>query len=281
MSGDSDDSKGTAAPGASQPGGGEAGAQPPARLGEDAKPDVPAPASEGSAPGAERKPPAQRKTVKRKIKATRQPQSAPVQTPSGAASDEAAAKPSGKPRGKPPADAAPATDKAADGDSKPGADAAAAAGRPTPPHAIAAGIERGAATSEPDERRGSSLLWLLLLVLLVLVGAGYWLWQHQGLERLQSLITPQETPSTEAEPQREEVELPDPPALPLAQIVEIEELLDHLSFDPGEIDGIVDDRTRAAISRFQELDGQEVDGEPSEALLDALREVTGFQDDEG
>ena len=40
-------------------------------------------------------------------------------------------------------------------------------------------------------------------------------------------------------------------------------------------DGILGEQTRAAIRTFQALEGLDVTGEPSEPLLDRLREVTG------
>lgn len=40
-------------------------------------------------------------------------------------------------------------------------------------------------------------------------------------------------------------------------------------------DGILGEQTRAAIRSFQALEGMDVTGEPSEPLLDRLREVTG------
>ena len=113
--------------------------------------------------------------------------------------------------------------------------------------------------------------WLLLLFLAVSIGAGYWVWQEHGslIMRLAGL-TPQEAP---------------PPAsdepLQSAELTELEGLLVQLGLEPGVVDGVVDEQTRQAISAFQELDGLPVDGEPSAAVLDALREVAGFQETDG
>ena len=56
-----------------------------------------------------------------------------------------------------------------------------------------------------------------------------------------------------------------------AELVEIESLLNELGFPPGQLDGVVDEATRNAISDFQLTAGREVDGKPSVALLDELR----------
>ena len=75
-----------------------------------------------------------------------------------------------------------------------------------------------------------------------------------------------------------------PPAdVPLqsAELTELEGLLVQLGLEPGVVDGVVDEQTRQAISEFQELDELPVDGEPSAAVLEALREVAGFQETDG
>ena len=57
---------------------------------------------------------------------------------------------------------------------------------------------------------------------------------------------------------------------------ELEELLAKLEFAPGKVDGVVDEETRAALRLFQEFAGLPIDGEPSPALLEELREVVGM-----
>ncbi|MEO3430683.1 peptidoglycan-binding protein [Pelagibius sp. CAU 1746] len=61
----------------------------------------------------------------------------------------------------------------------------------------------------------------------------------------------------------------EPPALE-----ELETLLRDLGFDPGEVDGVVDEDTVAAIRRYQEFALLPGDPEPSEKLLNELRGVT-------
>ncbi len=61
--------------------------------------------------------------------------------------------------------------------------------------------------------------------------------------------------------------------LSLEQVREIERLLAELNFDPGEIDGVIDGRTRTAIELYQAFAALPVDGAPSAALLAELRQV--------
>ncbi len=57
------------------------------------------------------------------------------------------------------------------------------------------------------------------------------------------------------------------------QTIELERLLYRLNFDPGEIDGVVDERTRTAIRLYQEFAALSPDGHPSPALLAEMRAV--------
>lgn len=135
---------------------------------------------------------------------------------------------------------------------------------------VAAGEPAGT-ESIAVERPSRGVPWLLLLFLAVSIGAGYWVWQEHGslIMRLAG-VTPQEAPSpASGEP------------LQSAELTELEGLLVQLGLEPGAVDGVVDEQTRQAISAFQELDGLPVDGEPSAAVLDALREVAGFQETDG
>ena len=52
--------------------------------------------------------------------------------------------------------------------------------------------------------------------------------------------------------------------LSVDEIVEMEELLAELGFDPGPIDGRIDQDARSAISGYQEFAALQVDGRPSE-----------------
>ncbi|RMD62739.1 MAG: hypothetical protein D6826_06665, partial [Alphaproteobacteria bacterium] len=65
----------------------------------------------------------------------------------------------------------------------------------------------------------------------------------------------------------------DPTPLQPPEIEELERLLARLKFDPGPIDGIIDERTRTAIRLYQEFAVLPVDGEPTAALLAELRAV--------
>lgn len=69
--------------------------------------------------------------------------------------------------------------------------------------------------------------------------------------------------------------------LPPIDLAEMEALLDNLGFPPGEIDGLIDSGTTAAIRDFQATAGLTVDGTPSAELLEELRaahlELTGGQ----
>ncbi|MFQ6018341.1 MAG: peptidoglycan-binding protein [Kiloniellaceae bacterium] len=61
--------------------------------------------------------------------------------------------------------------------------------------------------------------------------------------------------------------------LDVEELAELERLLDELSFDPGTIDGVVDERTRGAIRLYQDFAALPADGVPSKALLAELRQV--------
>ena len=60
-----------------------------------------------------------------------------------------------------------------------------------------------------------------------------------------------------------------------AELLEIEQLLDRLSFRPGKVDGVFDQDTAQAIEAYQRAAGLTVDGRPSTALLNELRKVAG------
>ncbi len=63
------------------------------------------------------------------------------------------------------------------------------------------------------------------------------------------------------------------------ETVELERLLYRLNFDPGEIDGVVDERTHTAIRQYQEFAALTLDGEPSPALLAEMRAVAQVFDE--
>ena len=60
-------------------------------------------------------------------------------------------------------------------------------------------------------------------------------------------------------------------ALSRVQVAELQEKLNRLGFDPGEADGRVGSRTRAAIRAYQSNQGLIPDGHASLELLDGLR----------
>ncbi len=61
--------------------------------------------------------------------------------------------------------------------------------------------------------------------------------------------------------------------LGVEELAELERLLATLNFDPGQIDGVVDARTRTAVGLYQEFAALPVDGTPSAKLLAELRQV--------
>jgi peptidoglycan hydrolase-like protein with peptidoglycan-binding domain len=61
--------------------------------------------------------------------------------------------------------------------------------------------------------------------------------------------------------------------LSVEELTELERLLAALNFDPGQIDGVVDARTRTAVGLYQEFAALPVDGAPSAKLLAELRQV--------
>ena len=111
------------------------------------------------------------------------------------------------------------------------------------------------AEGKPRGTRGFLIVLIILLVLfLTLLALFSW---------LRPMLMPPETESPAAK------------QLSVEELTEIERLLKDLLIDPGPIDGVVDDRTREAIRFYQESGGLPVDGEPTAALLNDLREVAG------
>src|SRR3546814_5567347 len=62
-------------------------------------------------------------------------------------------------------------------------------------------------------------------------------------------------------------------ALDRAAVEELEGLLRDLGFDPGPVDGLVDDDTTDAIRRYQDFALLPGEPEPDQRLLDELRGV--------
>ncbi len=65
----------------------------------------------------------------------------------------------------------------------------------------------------------------------------------------------------------------DPTALSVAEILEIQQLLERLDLAPGNTDGVLTADTAAAIRSYQEMAGLDGNGEANRALLDELRSV--------
>ena len=64
------------------------------------------------------------------------------------------------------------------------------------------------------------------------------------------------------------------------ELEEIEGLLGELDFEPGPVDGKIDDATRQAIRDYQAIAGTAETGEASRALLRELREVQAIMERE-
>ena len=70
---------------------------------------------------------------------------------------------------------------------------------------------------------------------------------------------------------------PTRPASNTARIRNIQVLLTKLGFETGPADGSMGAQTREAIRNYQRALGLGIDGEPSEALLGHLRQISGFR----
>lgn len=64
-----------------------------------------------------------------------------------------------------------------------------------------------------------------------------------------------------------------PNSLRQGHLVELEEMLARLDLNPSPADGVVDAQTTSAIRLYQQIAGLPINGEPSEALLNDMREV--------
>jgi peptidoglycan hydrolase-like protein with peptidoglycan-binding domain len=64
-------------------------------------------------------------------------------------------------------------------------------------------------------------------------------------------------------------------------VAEIQRLLGQLAFKPGPADGKPGKATREAIRQYQQVAGLPVNGEPSQALLTHLRQVTNMMRSSG
>lgn len=177
--------------------------------------------------------------------------------PSGGA---APASPAGGPVPVSPAGAAP--DAKAAGPGKPSAVPGKASAKPGPTKPGPTHLRPIGRLAQPprDWRRAWTGFLIGVAALLVAIGITLVLWDLAGGLRIAQ---------TPVEP------------LPPIDLAELEALLDNLGFPPGEIDGMIDADTRAAIRDFQTTAGLTVDGTPSAELLEELRaahiELTGGQ----
>ena len=183
-----------------------------------------------------------------------------------------------------PAPAAPAPTAAA-----PTAAAPQAAAQPEKPASqrapqtpLSAGVaDRLAALNNPQPKRGWGGCLTVLIVIAILAGGGYFLWRAGKLDPVLAWAKPYTDPVMEkVRPLIDKIEalIPGhqagaPVTSDEAMIIETKQLLQKLDFNPGPIDGTLDPATVAAIQAYQEMAGEYVDGQPSEALLEELRAV--------
>lgn len=116
--------------------------------------------------------------------------------------------------------------------------------------------------AEPPPWRGEERggrLWWLLLILLILAGLGWYLWDKGHLARLEAAILGGPAPAAAT--------------LDVTKAAELEGLLAALALEPGPADGVLDERTAAAIREFQAMAGLPADGKATPALLEELRAV--------
>lgn len=154
--------------------------------------------------------------------------------------------------------------------------------RPGAPTLAARSADRLAELNGPPPRRRGGCLFPLL-ILLILAGGAYFLWRAGKLDPVLSWAEPYTAPIVEkVKPIVAKIESLIPghqeEAAPAAtsddaMIIETKQLLLKLDFNPGPIDGTLDPATVAAIQAYQEAAGENVDGQPSQALLDELRSV--------
>ncbi len=158
--------------------------------------------------------------------------------------------------------------------------------RPSAPALAARSADRLAELNGPPPRKRGGGCLFLLLILLILAGGGYFLWRAGKLDPLLAWAEPYTAPIVEKVkpivakiealiPGHQEEAPPEAPAAMSeeAMIIETKQLLQKLDFNPGPIDGTLDPATVAAIQAYQEAAGENVDGQPSQALLDELRSV--------
>ncbi len=178
-----------------------------------------------------------------------------------------------------------------------------------PPPLMARTTDRLIDEGEKPRRYGA---WVVLGVLILLGAGGFWLWRqgrldpiltpaHNLIAKIESYFpgTEPETPtaSTSGGTTSQRHGWPGnrhqhgtatstgaaPAAAPpdAAMVQEIKQLLAKLDLSPGPIDGNLDQATQDAIRSYQEMAGEPVNGQPSQALLNDLRVVVAYQQPPG
>jgi hypothetical protein len=173
-----------------------------------------------------------------------------------------------------------------------------------PPPLMARTTDRLIDEGEKPRRYGA----LVVLGVLILLGAGgFWLWRQGRLDPIltptHNLIAKIESYFPGAEPETPTASTSGgtgsqgtagqgtatstpatstgaaPAGAPgdAAMVQEIKLLLDKLNLSPGPIDGNLDQATQDAIRSYQEMAGEPVNGQPSQALLNDLRVVVAYQ----
>jgi len=153
--------------------------------------------------------------------------------------------------------------------------------------------------------------WIVLGVLILLGAGGYWLWRegrlapiltpaHNLIAKIESYFPgaePETAPAaapasataaaqgtqsgTTANGTASTATAPAAAAPDPALVQEIKQLLAKLNLSPGPIDGNLDQATEDAIRSYQEMAGEPVNGQPSQALLNDLRVVVAYQQPPG
>ncbi len=130
----------------------------------------------------------------------------------------------------------------------------AVAARPNQPKLIEAAKQLSAQLSDGDRQRAQKL------------AEGHVRRISANLQRLQSPSTTAATSAGDDAPAK-------PRAVDKAAIMEMQKLMIGLKLYDGAADGLMGPRTGAAIRQFQEMAGLPVDGKPSIAVLESLREI--------
>jgi len=133
----------------------------------------------------------------------------------------------------------------------------AVAARPNQPKLIDAAKQLSAQFNADERRRAQQL------------AGGHVQRISANLRRLQSGTASTSANAAAAAPEK-------PGVVDRAAIAEMQKLMISLDLYGGAADGLMGPRTSAAIREFQQMAGMPVDGKPSAALLESLREIAGM-----